>query len=101
VETSSSGRPAPPVVIGCDVGGITDPDAPVLDSLARLQLVARRFGATIRLHNASAALADLIACSGLGDVLEVVESGVEMDRQVEEREQVGVDEEVHGGDGSV
>lgn len=98
VKTPLPGR----IVIGCDVSGITEPDALVLDTLARLELVARRFGATIRLHNASAALVDLIAWAGLAGVLEVAveASGVEMDRQVEEGEEFGVDEEVHRGDGA-
>ena len=73
----------------------------VLDTLARLELVARRFGATIRLRNAGDALVELIAWAGLADVLEVEQSGVEMDRQVEEGEELGVDEEVHRGDGAV
>jgi hypothetical protein len=89
------------VVVPCDVSRLTDPDMAALDALARLQLTARRLGATIRLHHASAALVDLIACAGLADVLVIDESGVEMDRQIEQREEVGVDEEVHRGDGTV
>jgi hypothetical protein len=89
------------IVVRCDVSGITDPDVVTLDTLARLELMARRWGARIRLVNATPALVDLIACAGLGGVLEVVGSGVEVDGQVEEREQRRVDEEVHGGDGAV
>jgi hypothetical protein len=89
------------IVVRCDVSGITEPDVVALDALARLQLAARRFGVTIRLHNADRALADLIEWAGLSDVLEVVESGVEMNGQVEQREEIGVDEEVHRGDGAV
>lgn len=89
------------IVLHCDVSGLTDPDAFALDALSRLQLTARRFGVTIRLHNAGRALADLIAWAGLSDVLEVVGSVVEVDGQVEQREQIGVDEEVHRGDGAV
>jgi hypothetical protein len=88
------------IVIGCDVSGITEPDVLVLDNLARLELVARRFGATIRLRNAGDALVELIAWAGLADVLELEPSGVEMDRQVEEGEELGVDEEIHRGDGT-
>jgi len=83
------------------VSGITGADAVALDALARLQLAARRVGVTIRLHHADRALADLIAWSGLAGVLEVAESGVEMDGQVEQREELGVDEEVHRGDSAV
>jgi len=94
-------EPAPAVVIDLDVSRIGEPDEVVLETLARLQLTARRLGATVRLRNASPALADLIECAGLADVLVRAESGVEVDRQIEEREQVGVDEEVHPGDGAV
>jgi STAS domain len=93
-------------VVVCDVGRITEPDAPTLDALVRLQLTARRLGVTIELHNACPALVDLIACAGLSDVLVVAGpgghgSGVEVHGQVEEREQRGVDEEVLGGDTAV
>ena len=89
------------IVVRCDVSGITEPDAVALDALARLQLTARRFGVTIRLHNANRTLGDLIEWAGLSDVLEVVESGVEAYGQVEQREEIGIDEEVHRDDGAV
>lgn len=92
--------PLPRRIVSCDVSEITEPDALALDTLARLQLVAYRFGATIRLHNAGDALVELIAWAGLDGVLEVEPSGVEADRKVEEGEQLGVDEEVHRGDGA-
>jgi hypothetical protein len=88
-------------VIACDVSRIADPDGPALDALVRLQLAARRMGTTIELHNACRALVDLIAISGLADVLVIAESGVEMHGQVEEGEQRRVDEEVLGDDGAV
>jgi hypothetical protein len=70
--------------------------------LVRLQLTAHRLGASIRLHNPCAELVDLLALLGLSDVLPViVESGVEPDRLVEEREQVLVDEEVDPGDATI
>jgi ABC-type transporter Mla MlaB component len=84
--------------LACDVARITEPDEVALDALARLQLAAQRLGVSIRLHNAGAALVDLLDLAGLSDVLVVAESGVEPDRKVEEREEVGVDEEVHRGD---
>jgi len=87
-----------PIVI--DVSRIAAPDAPVLDTLARLQLLALRLGASIEIRNACPLLVDLIDIAGLADVLIVGES-VEVNRQVEEREQVGVDEEVLGDDGAV
>lgn len=106
-----------PTVVGCDVSRITVADQGALEALARLQLAARRLGATIHLRNASPALADLIQLTGLADVLVVdptdpddptdcdrsfdLFSGVEVDRQVEEREEIRVDEEVHRGDDPV
>jgi ABC-type transporter Mla MlaB component len=102
-----------PMIVGCDVSRITEPDECALDTLARLQLTARRLGATIHLHNATPALANLIQLAGLADVL-IVEpgdanpagpaaptaSGVEVERKIEEREETGVDEEVHPRDDS-
>jgi hypothetical protein len=102
-----------PTIVGCDVSRITVADQHALEALARLQLTARRLGATIHLYNACPALADLIDLAGLADVLVVdptepadaIEpiqlSGVEVDRKVEEREEIRVDEEVHRGDDAV
>ena len=90
------------MVIACDARAIAVPSPPELDALVRLQLTARRLGATIELHNVSPALADLIAVAGLADVLVVAEPGddsdVEVPRQPEQGEQLGIDEEVLGGD---
>jgi anti-anti-sigma regulatory factor len=79
-----------------DVSALTEPDAVILDSLVRLQLAAHRLGMSIRLQNPRAELVDLLALVGLSEVLPVTGggSGVEMDRQVEYREEVLVDEEV-------
>ena len=93
--------PTPPEVIVCDLEAVTELDAHTLDVLARLHLIAQRFGMTLELHNASDALVDLIGFAGLSGVLVVARSGVEVDRQVEQREQRGIDEEVLGGDGAV
>ena len=87
-----------PIVI--DVSLIAAPDEPTLDTLARLQLTARRLGGTIRIRNACPRLVDLIDIAGLADVLVVCES-VQVDGEVEEREEVGVDEEVLRDDGAV
>ena len=82
-----------------DASGLTDADAAVLDSLVRMQLDAHRMGASIRLANAPRQLIDLLALFGLTDVLPVdAESGVEVERQIEQREQLRVDEEVDRGD---
>jgi ABC-type transporter Mla MlaB component len=52
----------------CDVSGI-QPDAVVVDALARLQLGARRHRCQVRLRNASGELLELVAFMGLEDVL--------------------------------
>jgi anti-anti-sigma regulatory factor len=78
----------PPSQIVCDVGALA-PDAVAIDTLARLQLEARRFGAEIRLRNVSTELEELIALAGLRDVLRLEAEG-----QAEEREERrGVEEE--------
>jgi len=59
-------NPAP--VAFCDVRGV-DPDAVMVDALARLQLAARRHGCRVRLRGASDELRELVAFMGLGDVL--------------------------------
>jgi len=82
----------------CDVRELTRADESSLDALARLQVTARRYGTTIRLHNVSPALADLIDVAGLAGVLVVAGSGVEVDRQVEQGEVRRIDEEVDPGD---
>jgi ABC-type transporter Mla MlaB component len=53
----------------CDVGGVVDCDAVTGDTLARLQLAARRHGCQVRLLNASDELLQLLAFMGLRDVL--------------------------------
>jgi anti-anti-sigma regulatory factor len=93
----SAPRPEP-VIVDIDASSITEPDEHTLDALAHLQLTARRLGASIRLRDAAPALVNLIELAGLADVLEVGGSGVEVERQVEEREEVRVDEEIHRGD---
>ncbi len=57
-------------------------DAMAIDALARIQLNARRIGLEIRLAHASTELRELIAFSGLDEVLRVDARG-----QAEEREE--------------
>ena len=52
----------------CDVSAI-DPDAVSVDTLAHLQLVARRRGCQARLLGASTELVELLGFIGLRDVL--------------------------------
>lgn len=94
-------EPAPRSIV-VDVSGLADPDPVLLDALVRLQLAAQRLGTSIRLENACARLLDLLALAGLTDVLPARPSdgliAREMDRQVEQREQVRIDEEIEAGD---
>ena len=80
--------PPRPSTIVCDVGALA-PDGVAVDTLARLQLAARRVGLEIRLRHTSGELQQLLAFVGLDDVLRVEPGG-----QAEQREQrVGVEEE--------
>ena len=86
-----------PVV--CDVGALTDPDAVTVDTLARLQLTARRIGRCIRLRAAGDELQALLGLMGLADVLPCEAGSVEPSRQAEQREQArGVQEEADPAD---
>ena len=46
-----------------------EPDAVVVDALARLQLAAQRHGCQVRLRDSSPELLELVAFMGLSDVL--------------------------------
>lgn len=91
-----------PLVV-CDVAGLTCPDGSALDALARLQLTARRLGATIAVSGPSRELEDLIDFSGLRSVLpDLAPSALEPRRQPEEREEPGgIEEEADPADPSV
>ncbi|HCT79411.1 MAG TPA: hypothetical protein DGG94_05045 [Micromonosporaceae bacterium] len=85
-------------VIICDVGAVIEPDAAVVDAVARLHLTARRLGRQIRLQHANARLRDLLALMGLDGVLPLGLS-LQPQRQAEHREEVrGVEEGVDAGD---
>ena len=88
------------LVLVVDVRALTEPDARALDVLARLQLTARQSGATICLQHACPRLRDLLAGSGLADLLPLCDASgsVDGDRLPEQREQLLVDEEVDPGD---
>jgi hypothetical protein len=82
-------------IVTVDVSALAEADPLILDALVRLQLAARRLGTSIQLENACPVLVDLLALAGLSEVLPVCAgSSVEIDRQVEQREQVLVDEEI-------
>jgi ABC-type transporter Mla MlaB component len=86
--------------VGCDVGGLSDPDAVTVDALARLELTARTVGHRLWFSHASDELQELLALVGLCCVLRVIEgSSLEPVWQAEEREQMrGVEEEADAGD---
>jgi len=69
------------------------PDLALVESLARMQLRARRRGERVRLRNVSDDLRGLLELVGLTDVL-----AVEAEREPELREQVRVDEVMQPGD---
>ena len=69
------------------------PDLALVESLARMQLRARRRGERVRLRNVSDDLRGLLELVGLTEVL-----AVEPEREPEFREQVRVDEVVQPGD---
>ena len=87
----------------CDVGALTDPDAVAVDLLARLQLTARRLGSHLRIQRACGELRDLLALTGLAEVVELWDRlPLELRGQAEERKQgPGVEEERNPGDLSV
>ena len=73
----------------------SSPDLALVESLARMQLRARRRGERVRLRNVSDDLRGLLELVGLADVL-----AVEAEREPELREEVRVDEVVQPGDPS-
>lgn len=84
----------------CDVASLVDPDAAIVDALARLQLTARRRGGQVRLRHACTDLQDLLALMGLCDVVPLcAELPLEPGGQAEEGEEpCRVEEEADPGD---
>jgi anti-anti-sigma regulatory factor len=72
------------------------PDLALVESLARVQLSARRRGSQVRLTNVSERLRGLLELVGLADVL-----SVEARREPELAEELRVDEVVQPGDAPV
>jgi STAS domain len=87
-------------VVVCDVAGVAAHDAVTIDTLARLQLVARRCGCRVRLRHACGPLRDLLALTGLTDVLPLASAlPVEAGGQAEQREPaLGIEEEADPAD---
>jgi ABC-type transporter Mla MlaB component len=55
--------------VHCDVGAVVAPDAVTIEALARLRLTARRLGCDLRVLRAPRGLTNLVALTGLTDVL--------------------------------
>jgi hypothetical protein len=87
-------------LLTCDVAALTEADLATVDDLARLQLIARRLGMTVRLRDASRELRELLDLAGLGDVVRCSDAlSVEPRGQPEQREEPGrVEEEADPGD---
>ncbi len=86
--------------VTCDVAALTGADIDTVDALARLQLTARRAGGQLRLRHPSQQVRELLALTGLYDVLPAVAGSADRsERQIEEREEpVGVEEGDHPAD---
>ena len=80
------------------VDGSGPPDLAVVDDLARVQLMARRFGFSIRLRDISADLSALLDLLGLSHLFGGAPLVVEMDGKAEGGEQVRVEEVVETDD---
>ena len=82
----------------CDVTGLRDADEVALETVARLQLTAKRARVSLRLIGVGRRLADLLDAAGLTEIVPASGSGFEVARHAEQREQLGIDEEVDAGD---
>lgn len=79
-------------VVVCDVGALRRADAVTVEALARLQLTARRRGSRLVLRGARPDLVSLLALAGLDDVVGVPATSVQVRREAESGEEVGVEE---------
>jgi hypothetical protein len=88
-----------PAVVRCDVAALPRADLGTIDALARLQVAARRQGATLELRNASSELRELLDLVGLCGALGL---RVGARGKAEEREETsGVQKKGDPADGSV
>ncbi|HEX2025641.1 MAG TPA: hypothetical protein VHH92_04530 [Actinomycetota bacterium] len=67
-------------LVVCDVGAMEPPNAETMEALARVQLTALRLGRRVRFVDASGELKDLLAFSGLTDVVPCDELPLEPER---------------------
>jgi hypothetical protein len=80
------------------VGDDRPPDLTVVDALARLQLAAQRVGCSVRVHSSEPDLAALLELVGLTDVLPCGELRLELGREAEGLEELGIEEVVEPRD---
>ncbi|MBM7056081.1 STAS domain-containing protein [Streptomyces durocortorensis] len=73
---------APGAAVDCDVGAVIRPDLTAVEAVARLGLVARRAGHTLRLRRVPPELRALLDLVGLADVVALEE---EPEEEPEER----------------
>ncbi|QLH19770.1 STAS domain-containing protein [Streptomyces sp. Rer75] len=87
-----------PVIV--DVGAAQRPVLAMVETLARLRLTARRLGREMRLRNTGGELAEVLARTGLDEVLTAPATlRIEPGGEAEEGEQpLGVQERVEPGD---
>ncbi len=78
-----------------DLDGLVDPDVVTVDAMARLQVTARRLGRGVRFRGACREVHELVALTGLGEVLHFDDgSRFEPRGETEQREHgLGVEEE--------
>jgi hypothetical protein len=81
-------------LVVCDVACIPDPDPITLEALTRVALTVRGAGREIRLRHASPRLQDLLCLVGLQEILPLEPSGVQLEREAEQREHARHIEEV-------
>jgi hypothetical protein len=90
------------VTVACEPEATAAADVVMIEALARMQLIARRLGCSIRVHNAPPGLRDLLALAGLVDIVPLTgltAGSVDADRrQCEEREQAHLEKGVDGLD---
>jgi ABC-type transporter Mla MlaB component len=76
--------------VACNVASLVDADLGTLEALARLQLIAGRLGASVRLRDPPSALREMLALSGLADVVRCAsELAVQPRGQPEHGEEAG------------
>lgn len=97
MDGGAGGKPVV-VVVGDDLPA----DLTLVDALARLQLAARRFGCSIRVHGTGADLGALLELVGLAEVLPSKQQPtalrLELTGEAEGLEELRVEEVVEPGD---